>query len=153
MSSLPEARRSAGFERPSSRDALPSNDAPVFFLHREPASNDGALGNRRDWREVPSMPSARDLYHAARAFRAYTLAEILTAIAASVARGVRRARARWQRRRESSSIRDALSELDDHTLRDLGLHRSEIGSVAAEMTGRSARDRVRSALSTSDLDR
>ena len=43
---------------------------------------------------------------------------------------------------------DALSELDDHLLRDLGFVRSEIKSVAERLTGEAAYDRAR-ALTTS----
>jgi uncharacterized protein YjiS (DUF1127 family) len=42
---------------------------------------------------------------------------------------------RYQRRRQSRSIYHALRALDDRTLRDLGFHRCEIGSVAAEAAG------------------
>ena len=54
---------------------------------------------------------------------------------------------RWQawhaqgsrRRRELRALR----ELSDATLRDLGLERSEIGSIQAEIDGRAAATRVR----------
>lgn len=50
---------------------------------------------------------------------------------------------RYQRRRAMHAIYGALRELDDRTLHDLGFHRSEILSVAAEATGEAEWTRVR----------
>jgi uncharacterized protein YjiS (DUF1127 family) len=54
----------------------------------------------------------------------------------------RREYARHQQHRQMKSICDLLRDLDDHTLRDLGFHRSEISSVAAEMAGAAECTRV-----------
>jgi uncharacterized protein YjiS (DUF1127 family) len=53
---------------------------------------------------------------------------------------------RYVRRRQARAIFRALHELDDRTLRDLGFHRSEIWSVAAEATGEAEWTRVRKPL-------
>ena len=45
------------------------------------------------------------------------------------------ARASWARHRHAKAIHDALAGLDDRMLRDLGFHRDEIASVAAEFAG------------------
>jgi len=55
---------------------------------------------------------------------------------------VRRAREQHRQRRESRSIYHALHALDDRTLRDLGFHRCEILSVAAEVSGRAESTRL-----------
>jgi uncharacterized protein YjiS (DUF1127 family) len=56
---------------------------------------------------------------------------------------VRRALARYRRYRRERDTYDALRQLDDHTLRDLGLHRSEISSISAESMGEAEHTRVR----------
>ena len=55
----------------------------------------------------------------------------------------RRALARLPTYREARSIRNALRDLDDRTLRDLGFDRSEISSVAAEFAGLTEKTRTR----------
>ena len=68
---------------------------------------------------------------------------VLVREGARFARGaVARAWQRYRRRRDARAIYMALSDLDDRTLRDLGFHRSEIGSVAAEATGEAEPTRV-----------
>jgi uncharacterized protein YjiS (DUF1127 family) len=49
---------------------------------------------------------------------------------------------RYQRRQQSRSVYHALQALDDRTLRDLGFHRCEIGSVAAEAAGQAEHTRM-----------
>jgi uncharacterized protein YjiS (DUF1127 family) len=41
----------------------------------------------------------------------------------------------WRRRRLRRAAMNALHSLDDRTLRDLGLHRSEIAGLVAEIDG------------------
>jgi uncharacterized protein YjiS (DUF1127 family) len=56
---------------------------------------------------------------------------------------VRSTRARRRRRLQARAICQTLRACDDRTLRDLGLHRSEITSLAAEATGMAACTRER----------
>lgn len=75
------------------------------------------------------MPTAWELDHATRAYRSYTLAEIISALAEAAVELFRGTRNRWVQRRQARSTCMALSAPDDHLLRDLGLRRSEIDSA------------------------
>lgn len=82
-----------------------------------------------------ARPAGYELYHAAHAHRSFTLGKIIIAVVHATGAIARRALAWHRQRRQARAIYDALRQLDDHTLRDLGFHRSEIRSVAAEVTG------------------
>ena len=60
---------------------------------------------------------------------------------------LRHALAQWRRLRDAHRMARSLAELDDRTLRDLGLHRSEISSMAAEVSGFARIDRTHALLS------
>jgi uncharacterized protein YjiS (DUF1127 family) len=83
-----------------------------------------------------------EILHAARVHRAVAIAGFVR----DAARGVRESlRGLWecyQRRQQSRSVYHELQALDDRTLRDLGFHRCEIGSVAAEAAGEAEHTRV-----------
>lgn len=55
----------------------------------------------------------------------------------------RRALVRARQRRQARAIYNALQQLDDRTLHDLGFYRDEIASVAAETTGQAEHTRIR----------
>ena len=59
-------------------------------------------------------------------------------------------RAFWRRHRRASDVYSALRELDTRTLRDIGLDRSEIASVAREIAGLAERQRLATLLSNPD---
>ena len=70
------------------------------------------------------------------------LSDALAALFRSLAASGRRAIASWQRAREARATYRALSRLDARMLRDLGIERSEMASVAAEIAGESERTRI-----------
>jgi uncharacterized protein YjiS (DUF1127 family) len=50
-------------------------------------------------------------------------------------RALRGTAAAWHRSRRQRAMLRELQALDDHMLRDIGLHRSEVSSLAAELIG------------------
>jgi uncharacterized protein YjiS (DUF1127 family) len=83
-----------------------------------------------------------EVFQAARQRRAVVVAAFLRAAARAVRESIRGVWERYQRRQHSRSIYHALHVLDDRTLRDLGFHRCEIGSVAAEAAGEAEHTRM-----------
>lgn len=67
---------------------------------------------------------------AAKALRARTISQWFAA-----------QRAAWKQRAQARATYRALASLDARTLRDLGLDRSELMSIAAELTGTTHRTR------------
>jgi len=90
-----------------------------------------------------ARPTSYELYHAARAHGAFVLGGIIVAAIRAAAAIARRAYARHRQRRQARVTYDVLWQLDDRTLRDLGFDRSEIRSVAAELTGEAEYTRLR----------
>jgi uncharacterized protein YjiS (DUF1127 family) len=86
--------------------------------------------------------SSVSLHYAARRHRLQLLARSIAAALRRVAAVAARMRAQWQRRRKARATYLALSRLDSRTLRDLGFDRSEIQSVAAEISGSADSTRV-----------
>lgn len=103
-----------------------------------------ALANRPRAAEAVSTdwPTGSELYAAARSRRAFVLGEILAAMVDAVAEAARRWIGRYGEHRRAVAARAALAELDDRTLHDIGLDRSEIGSVTAEWIGDAERSRL-----------
>jgi uncharacterized protein YjiS (DUF1127 family) len=162
----------AALEEVAPRAAGTGGDTPLVFLRRWPAGNDptcedqaisGDRAEQSDWRTFAprafgdvatndsassAWPSSYEMYHAARAHRSFILGGIIVAAIRAAGAIARRVLARHRQRRQARAIYDVLRQLDDRMLRDLGFDRSEITSVAAEITGEAEYARVR-ALPTS----
>ena len=93
-------------------------------------------------------PTSFRLHRAAHARRSVLIGDFVVAAIRATGTIVRQAYARHRQRRKARHAYDALRQLDDHTLRDLGFDRSEIASVAAEVTGAAERTRVRTLLTS-----
>jgi uncharacterized protein YjiS (DUF1127 family) len=162
----------AALEEVAPHGAITCSDTPIAILRRGPAGNDATCEDRAistDELErraqharaanglgdvatidtpVSARPTSYELPQAARAHRSFILGEIIVAAIKAAGAIARRAHARHRQRRQARAIYDALRQLDDRTLHDLGFDRSEITSVAAEVTGEAEYTPVR-ALPTS----
>ena len=92
---------------------------------------DAAIGRT----EAHLLLTSVELYHSARAHRSYQLREIVNATLQAAGDLWRQMVADWNRRRCAKATYAALRTLDPRILRDLGFHRSELLSVAAEVAG------------------
>ena len=104
--------------------------------------------------DLPALKSHQQMARArgiARAHRSFTLGEIIVAAIEAVGAIARRALARHRQRQLARATCEALRQLDDHALRDLGFDRAEITSVAAEVAGEGERTRVRAHLMSHTL--
>ena len=99
---------------------------------------DAAIGGT----EAHLLLTSLELYHAARAHRSYQLGEIVKEALQAAGGLWRRLIAGWKRRKCAQATYVALRALDPRTLRDLGFHRSELLSVAAEVAGVADSSRV-----------
>jgi uncharacterized protein YjiS (DUF1127 family) len=153
--------------RDPSRSTRALPDTPVPIFRRGPARNDDICGDAEDPRDhvvppelrarvaaangdsaVANIPasdwlSGHALYRAAGTRRAVALQAIVRNGVDRVHEFAAAALASYRRRREMKSIYHTLQRLDDRVLRDLGFHRSEIMSVAAEAVEEAERTRVR----------
>jgi uncharacterized protein YjiS (DUF1127 family) len=75
-----------------------------------------------------------EIHRRARASRASAIARSVVASLRSVRRALRRALARYRQHRAAVETMRALRALDDRTLHDLGYDRSQIQSVAIELS-------------------
>ena len=94
--------------------------------------------------ETPAVPSAMQLEDAARAERSRLLGDIAASIWRPVAQRLRHLLKQARQRRMARATYLALRGLDARTLHDIGLHRSEILSVALELGGAFQATRVHS---------
>ena len=71
-----------------------------------------------------------------------TFPAICAAIGRAIADAFARAATRWHEYRELRRTYNALAELDERTLKDIGLGSHEAASIAAELAGRTGRTRI-----------
>ena len=90
-----------------------------------------------------AIPSTFQLHAAARAHRSGQWGCLASAILHAARSLLRRFAAAWRSRRLAKQSYTALQSLDARTLRDMGLDRSEITSIAAEIAGQAERTRLR----------
>ncbi len=157
----------AALEEAAPSDIITCGDIPIVILRWGSAGNDGtcetsaiaedevepwaqhglAANGFGDVTTTDTASSARrtsyPLHQAARVHRSFTLGEIIMAAIQAIGEIARRAHARHRQRRQAKATYNALRQLDDRTLRDLGFDRSEIRSVAAALTGEAEYTRVR----------
>ena len=96
------------------------------------------------WFDGPArpQPSSHERHQAARRLRARLLGRVIVRAARGIVTGLRVVAERYRAHREARRAYEALRELDDRALRDLGLDRSEIGSVSSEAAGLAERTRM-----------
>jgi hypothetical protein len=99
---------------------------------------DAAIGRT----EAHALLTSVDLYQAARTHRSHQLRRMLKATLRTTGALWRRMVTEWKRRQCTKATYDALRALDSRVLRDLGFHRSELLSVAAEVAGVANASRV-----------
>jgi len=90
-------------------------------------------------------PTSASLHAQGRSWRSRAVGDVLARIWRAAARAAQRTFTEWQRHERIRATYRTLRELDDRTLRDLGFHRSEIPSVAAELHGSAGLTRVHAA--------
>lgn len=73
--------------------------------------------------------------------RSASFGAIVAAVGSAIAAAARRAWQRWREQRDLRRTVVALAELDERTLKDIGVSGQEIGSLAAELAGRAERSR------------
>jgi uncharacterized protein YjiS (DUF1127 family) len=144
-------------------------DSPAVSLRPARCGNDAAWDDMPDFsreielREVHGLPATNlghvlisdgapslwtsEIHGAAYARRAAFLGTLIAALMETIRRRVHRARAHYRQRREARGTHDALHELDDRALHDLGFDRGEISSIAQEAAGGAERTRMRVLLS------
>ena len=119
---------------------------------RDRVVGQGGTRGRRKVRATskPAPPPFQSCHRAASCARRPSLVasfgprEIVVAAFRAGGAIARHAYVRYRQHQRARAVYDTLRELDDHTLRDMGFDRSEIRSVAAELTGkRSVRGCVR----------
>ena len=139
----------AGNDSTCEDPAISNDDAEPWARHALAANGFGDVATTN--MASSARPTSYEMHRAARAHRSFTLGTIIVAVIQAAGAIARRAHARHRQRRQAWDLYDALQQLDNHTLRDLGFDRSEIRLVAAEVTGEAEYTRVRALLTSHSL--
>ena len=131
------------------RPAAPGNDDTL----EEPASSREELdawawhtfgaNGFGDAGDASDRPTSAELDRAARAHRAFGIGEIVAAMLLAVGDAARHAYTSYRQWRVAAETHELLQQLGDRELKDLGLDRSELASVAAEAAGAAPHTRAR----------
>ena len=114
-------------------------DEPLLHLHPRWRGGEPVIVVDID----ADQPIGHALHQAVRKRRGRALGTFIASAARACVVLLGNALARYRRNREARRTYDALRQLDDRMLRDLGLDRSEMTSVAAEVAGHAEYARVR----------
>lgn len=140
---------SASADTACKHPAISEDDVEPWALHALAANG---FGDAAITDTAPSArPTSYEMYGAARTHRSFALGEIIIAAIHAAGAIARRALAWHEQRLEAGAYYDTLRQLDNRTLRDLGFDRSEIRSLAAEVTGEPEHTRVRALQSSHGL--
>lgn len=112
------------------------------------ASAPATAGSGASATTIARRPSSVDLHQRLSRTRSRLIGRAILAGIGAIAGLARRARDAYLARRRAASICTSLDELDDRTLHDLGLDRSEVSSLAAEISGRADATRVHAMLAS-----
>jgi len=139
--------------------------APVIRLRTDPSGKDAGRADARVYRDEAwpwdrcSIPSGRaadskpsdldastwplsyELYQKAQRRRMVFVGDLVAGAIRSLSAAIAKAYARYRQMRAARETYDALRQLDDRALNDLGFSRDEIRSVAAEMSGQAEHSR------------
>jgi len=123
----PVAMPPEGAQNDGAYDGAPAEEHELAVWARRAFAANGLADDA-----IGPAPAGDDMLRVAQARRADFLGDSVVATIKAVSGFVQQAYARFQRARRASDIYDALRQLDDTTLRDLGFDRSELRSVAIE---------------------
>jgi uncharacterized protein YjiS (DUF1127 family) len=93
------------------------------------------VANGFDDAAATELPTSYGVIHTARRNRALMLGALTAAAIQGAAAIARRVYAHLRQRWQARATYESLQQLGDYELRDLGFHRSELESIAAEVTG------------------
>src|SRR5262249_47668286 len=123
-----QRRESTSSQTTRDQLAIPAHEVDAWAHQALVASGSGDAA-------ASELLTGSELMHIARRHRALMLGALAAAAIQGAAAIASRVYARLRQRWQARATLDSLQELGDHELRDLGFDRSELASIAAEVTG------------------